>query len=286
MSVATLHPAERRRLKPLLPPEPQHRVLLRPLGAGDARSIIATSAARNFVEALFEDLAAADWRNRLAAMRGRRRAADGILLLSLPVHRKFQIALFEAVCDQPGMPRLDPKKIASSGMVVRRWRGGRWSGWMKQGKHVSGWLPIGLPDADPDPVQRASSHPANRAARAAIARRHPPSNLAEEVIPLFPAPPALCEARKRTILFGLIPVAGDDRSDDPPPPLNYAALPSGQRREMEKHLSGYLKERPKLALPKAGAVLSRTWNVMAQPAGGGEPGQLHSLGLFLQQMLV
>lgn len=286
MTLAALHPAERRRLQAIMPPEPHHRVLLRPLGAGDEKTIIATSAARNFVQALFEDLAVDDWRTRLAAMRGRRRGSDGRLVLSLPVHRKFQIALFEAVCDQPGMPRLDPKRIASNGMVIRRWRDGRWWGWMKRGKHVSGWLKLGQLDADPDPAMRAASHPANRAARALIARSRPPSLLEEEVVPLYLAPPDVCEARKRTILFGLIPVADDARSDEPPPRLDYAALPAAERGEMVGHLSEYLKKRPKLAMPRAGALLSRDWNIMKLPAGGGEPGQLHSLGVFLQQMLV
>lgn len=271
----------------MLPPEPHHDVVLRPLGGGDARTIIATSEARKFVEALFEDLAAADWRARLAAMRGKRRDGDGLLKLSLPVHRKFQLALFEAVCRQPGMPRLDPSKIASNGLVVRRYRGGRWAGWMKQGKRVSGWLPIGLADADPDPVHRQTAHPANRGARALIARNKPPSLLSEEVIPLHMPPPDVCAALKRTVLFAVIPVASDDRSDEPPAALDYTALPAPQRADMETHLSEYLKQRPRLELPKAGEVLRTSWNVLGTtPSADPEWPRLNALGIFLQQMLV
>src|SRR5207237_541401 len=138
-----------------------------------------------------------DWKSRLAAMRGIRRDTDGRLKLSLPIHRSHQLALFEAVCLQPGTPRLDPKKIVSQGLVIRRYRAGRWQGWMNQGKKVSGWLDIGLTDADPDPVRRRSSHPANRAVREAIARTKAPSNLAEEVVDLYLAPPDVCSARGR-----------------------------------------------------------------------------------------
>ncbi|HEX8238984.1 MAG TPA: hypothetical protein VF574_04505 [Allosphingosinicella sp.] len=286
MSVATLHPAARRRIAPMLPPEPDHDVLLRPLGGGDAKTIIATSEARKFVEALFEDLGAADWQARLAAMRGKRRDPDGLLKLSLPVHRRFQLALFEAVCRQPGMPRLDPSKIASSGLVVRRYRGGKWAGWMKQGKRVSGWLPIALADADPDPVHRQAAHPANRDARALIAKSKPPSLLGEETIPLHLPPPEVCAALKRTVLFAVIPVASDDRSDEPPPALDYSALPAPQRADMELHLSEYLKQRPKLALPNAGEALSRDWNVLGRPTADPDWPRLNALGIFLQQMLV
>jgi hypothetical protein len=287
VSAAALHPAARRRIAPLLPPAPDHDVLLQPLGGGDAKTIIATSEARKFVEALFEDLAAADWQARLAAMRGRRREPDGLLTLSLPVHRKFQLAVFEAVCRQPGMPRLDPSKIASNGLVIRRYRGdGKWAGWMRQGKRVSGWLPIALADADPDPVYRNAAHPANRGARAAIARIKPPSLLAEETIPLHLPPPHVCAALKRTVLFAVIPVASEDRSDAPPPAIDYAALPPRQHADMVEHLSKYLGQMPRLTLPKAGQPLSRDWNVLGAPNGDPEWPRLNPLGIFLQQMLV
>jgi hypothetical protein len=287
VSAAVLHPARQRRLAELMPPGPHHEVLLRPLGGGDARTIIVTSGARNFVEALFEDLAAPDWRARLAALRGARRDEDGLLKLSLPIHRKFQIALFEAACIQPGTPRLDPEKIESQGMVVRRHVARRWHGWMKRGKKVSGWLPLGLTDSDPDPVRRQDCHPANRSVRALLAQRRPPSTMAEETLPLFLAPPEVCEARARTILFGVIPVASDDRSDEPPPRLDYAALPADQRGEMVGHLSAFLKARPPVDLPRAGQPLARDWNILSHPVSPpSDFGQLQSLGLFLQQMLV
>jgi hypothetical protein len=289
VSPVLLHPAERRRLAPLMPPEAHHDVVLRPLGGGDYRTIIATSKISKFVQALFEDLAADDWKTRLAAMRGARRGTDGLLELSLPIHRKYQIALFEAACVQPGAPRLDPRKIASQGLVVRRYGATRWSGWMKQGKKVSGWLPLSLPDSDPDPVHRQAAHPANRAARSLIAKARPPSLLAEEVVPLYVAPPDICEARKRTILFAVIPVSSDERSDDPPPPVDYATLP--ERPDLEAHLSEYLKARPYLAMPRVNQLLSKDWNVMAPPprppaTPAADAGQLKALGTFLQQMMV
>jgi hypothetical protein len=291
VSLDLLHPAQRRRLAPMMPPEPHHEMVLRPIGAGDSRSIIATSRIVKFVQGLFEDLQADDWKTRLAAMRGIRHDPDRYLKLSLPIHRSHQIALFEVVCLQPGSPRLDPKKIVSQGLVIRRYRANRWQGWMNQGKKVSGWLPIGLTDADPDPVKRQASHPANRAAREAIAKTKAPSNLAEEVVDLYLVPPDVCAARGRTILFAVLPIASDARSDDPPPRIDYASLPREDLDLMVGHLSEYLKERPKIALPRAGQVLSKDWNINAAPprppaTPAADAGQLASLGTFLQQLIV
>jgi hypothetical protein len=291
VSLDLLHPAQRRRLAPMMPPEQHHDVVIRPLGAGSGSSVIVTSKIVKFVQGLFEDLQADDWKARLAPMRGIRHDSDRRLKLSLPIHRSHQIALFEVICAQPGSPRLDPKKIASQGLVIRRYRANRWQGWMNQGKKISGWLPIGLADADPDPARRQSSHPANRAAREAIAKAKPPSNLEEEVVDLYLAPPEVCSARGRTILFAVLPIASDARSDDPPPAVDYSRLPKDELDLMVGHLSEYLKERPKIPLPRGGQVLSKDWNVLAgaprPPATpAADAGQLGALGTFLQQMSV
>ena len=287
MSAVALHPAERRKIAAMMPPAAPHDVIVRPLGGGDARTIIATSAAQNFVEALFEDLRADDWNARLAGMRGLRRGTDGRLELGLPIHRKFQIALFEIVCHQPGSPRLDPAKIASQGMVLRRWTSAGWTGWMKSGKSVSGWLPLADPEADPDPAQRAAAHSANAAARSLIARNKGLAPLPEDVIRLYLAPPDVCVACRRTILFGMVPVVSSERSDGPPPRLDYAGLPAADRAEMENHLSEYLKARPPLDMPNRGAVLMPDWKMLdIPPANDVDAGRLHALGIFLQQMLV
>jgi hypothetical protein len=287
VTTLALHPAARRRIARMMPPEPHHDLVLRPLGAGDARTIIATSDAQDFVAGLFETLNAADWRTKLAAMRGSRRGADGLLELGLPVHRKFQIALFEALCRQPGSPRLDPARISAQGMVIRRRRGSRWQGWMKSGRLVSGWLPLAGEDADPDPRKRGAAPAGNRQARALIARQAPSPAAAEEILGLYVAPPDICLARGRTILFGLVPVASNARSDGPADPIDYAnGLSADARSEMVAHFSEYLKARPKLAMPRAGEDLSRDWNVLNPPLPGStDAARLNAFGLFLHQLV-
>ena len=282
-----LHPAQKRMVAATMPPEPVHDLQLRPLGDGDSRSIIATSSAQDFVEALFEDLQAEDWRERLGAMRRKRVASDGVLGLSLPMHRRFQIALFEAWCAGPGRPRLDPAKITSSGIVVRRIRGDQREGWMKRGRSIDGWTPITWPDRDPDPARAGLADPGNAAIRAIIAQSHgrtgkPP---AETVHALFPAPPEVCEATGKTVLFAVIPVSSNEVSDLPPPAINFQALPAADRAQMVEPFSAFLKDRPEIDLPRKQQVLDPGWNVLAPQTMQSEP-QLASLGTFLHQAMV
>ena len=281
-----LHPAERRRLATKMPPEPSHDIQLRPLGDGNASSIIVTSSAQDFVEALLEDLKAPDWRARLDGMRRRRVGSDGVLGLSLPMHRRFQIALYEAWCAGPGRPRLDPARIASSGIVVRRLRGAQRQGWMKRGKSIDGWTVLTQPNIDPDPKLANASDPANAAIRALIETRRGVSKkpAAETVHALYPAPPEVCAAIGRTVLFAVIPVASSETSDLPPPAINFQTLTVKDRDEMIKHFSEFLKGRPETPLPRKGEQLSADWNIL-DPASIAANPQLEPLGLFLHQMM-
>ena len=287
VTAALLHPAQARRMAAKMPPAETHEVQLRPLGRGDARSIIVTSAAQDFVAALFEDLQAPDWRSRLDAMRRRRVGSDGVLGLSQPTHRRFQIALFEAFCARPGSPRLDPARIESSGLVLRLVRGSRRAGWMKRGKTIEGWGLLDRPDLDPDPARAASANPANAAILSVIAARRgaPARPAAETVHALFPAPPEVCAALGRTVLFAVIPVVSTETSDLSPPGIDYQSLPAADRQAMVDHLSGYLKARSELAMPRAGEELAPGWNVL-EAATAAADARLALVGTFLHQAVV
>jgi hypothetical protein len=287
VTVNLLHPAERRRIAARMPREPAHDIQLRPLGDGDSRSIIVTSSAQDFVDALLEDLKSPDWRNRLSAMRRRRVGSDDILGLSLPMHRRFQIALFEAWCAGPGRPRLDPAKISGSGIVVRRQNGSQREGWMKRGKSIDGWTVLTQPNTDPDPKLANAPDPGNAAIRAIIDARRGVAEkpAAETVHALYPAPPEVCAALGKTVLFAIIPVSSSETSDLPPPAINFQALPAKDRKEMTDHFSEYLKARPQMEMPRAGAVLSPDWNILDIASIAAEP-RLGPLGVFLQQMMM
>jgi hypothetical protein len=155
---------------------------------------------------------------------------DGVLRLFQPVHQVFHLVLLEAVCDlydQPGLqPRLDPQRIESAGLVVRRFGTDLTTveGWRQSGAAFRGWvsfddLASSSPerDLDPDPDRRP---PGLESGNAEINRRlgrsplaPAPSSLRETTSPLFVAPPSVCEAIGKTVLYGVIPLASSEQSE-------------------------------------------------------------------------
>lgn len=152
-----------------------------------------------------------------------------------PAQRTFYLVLLEAACNEFGEPRLEPKQIESAGLVIRRIRhdnagkpmrlpSGDFSeeGWLQDEGAPVGWLPLEYSqrDDDPEPVRR---RPQLRAGHPEIDRQlaaltGDTSNLAESTVPLFVAPPTVCAAAKRTLLYGLLPVTSAEFSTTPTPP--------------------------------------------------------------------
>jgi hypothetical protein len=295
VTATAMHPAERRRIEARIAPPVEHDVILRPLGSklldptatGPFADLIATSTEHAFFEALVADLVRPDWRARLDAMRRRRVGNDGKLELSLPLHDRKQIVLFEAVCRRPGSPRLDTQKITASGLVVRRRSPGGRQAWLKANGRIVGWQAANeAADYDPDPQQRRTSHKANAAIRKAIAERKGLSgDASEQVTTMFVLPPEVCEARGRTILFGVIPVVSAERVDGPGPSIDFTNLDAEDKGEIVAHLTPYLKQRAPTPMPRAGAALDAEWNVLTDPldADKNPDTQMKKFGLFLHQ---
>ncbi len=297
VTATALHPAERRRLEARIAPPVDHDVILRPLGStlldptasGPFADIIATSGEKAFFEALVADLVRPDWRARLDAMRRTRVGDDGKLELSPPLHDRMQLVLLEAVCRRPGSPRLDAQKITASGLVVRRRSSGGRQAWLKANGRILGWRTANeAADYDPDPQQRRASHKANAAIRKAIAERKGVSDEAsEQVTTLFVLPPEVCEARGRTILFGVIPVVSSETAEGPGPSIDFTNLDAEDKGEIVAHLTPYLKQRSPTPMPRAGEALDAEWNVITDPldADKNPDTQMKKFGLFLHQAI-
>lgn len=310
MLAEKLHPAQRRRLAATTPEPATHEVILRPLGSrlmggaphGGFADVIHTSRSDTWTKTLLADLEAPDWQAKIRAMRGERRSngQTGLLELHLPTHKRYQIALFEVVCKRPGTPRLDARMITGSGMVLRRQHpqvAGSYQSWLTLDGRRLGWKSADERESyDPDASQRRNCHKANAAIRAAIAKSKPfGDQTSEAIFPLHVAPPRVCEARGKTILFGMIPVASNEVEDELPPTINYATLDQGDRADMVGHLSSYLKPRSALPMPRAGQLLHRDWNVLTlsvfpspDPANPDpmtvETDRLRAFGIFLHQL--
>ena len=81
-------------------------------------------------------------RQQLAATRN----AAQVLKLFQPMQRQFHLALVEAWCDTAGTPRIDPARVDSAGLVLRRMRNdasGRYlEGWVKGAGRLRGWARV------------------------------------------------------------------------------------------------------------------------------------------------
>jgi hypothetical protein len=236
----------------------------------------------DFIPAILEELKADSGRARLLDMLANRKDENGNLKLLQPVHRAFNVALLEAYCATPGSPRLDARRIESAGLVLRRRRGGAtgWDAWMHAPDAVAsadkprlrGWVALDkLADAErvkaePDPKRRP---PAISAGHPVIDRRlslrSAGEHLAEEVAPLFVAPPQVCDAAQRTVLYGLVPVTSSEQSEAPAPVPDYldtAAAPGEKsaRDQIREHLSGYLRAQgAAAALPFPQQLIDAGW---------------------------
>ena len=132
----------------------------------------------DFVPHLLSELQSTQGRGRLESAVQERSEPRIPVKLEQPVHRAFNLVLAEALCLVPGEPRVDPARIESAGLVVRRQGKAGLEGWLKQGGRALGWQPLpgGAGDADsaydPDPERR---RPQARRQRPAAA---PPRQLA------------------------------------------------------------------------------------------------------------
>jgi hypothetical protein len=297
-----------------------HAVLLRPpreLDPGAAARAAAVAGAPailqrgddDFVDAILEELRSDAGRAGLATNLAAARVG-GVLKLFQPVQRQFHVAVLEAVCDAPGFPRIDPARVESAGMVLRRVQFRRRAsdalqrgrsaarvpvreGWMRAAGRLRGWVEID-PHAEAD--ERHDPSPANRLARKALgppalARRLaaqaaelPGALLAEDVLPLFLAPPDVCTEAGKTLYYGLVPTTSSDVSEAP------GEMPSGFEpgsTAFRNHLMGPLRG-DAATLPGGGSAVQPAWRDIADipPDPGGHQALVTVFVKLLRQLAI
>jgi hypothetical protein len=123
---------------------------------------------------------------------------------------------------------------------------------MQSGKKFQGWVSLRGHelDRDPDPARRPpelkSGHPEINRRLAVLNGFSEPHS--ESVSRLFPAPPEVCQAAKRTLFFGLIPVVSSEISEAP-------SFPAFTADDLIRHLHPLLQAREARSLPSAGKRL-------------------------------
>lgn len=252
---------------------------------------------QDFVDGLWDDLRAADAMAKLTALAPHRTTPRGfarpLARLFAPAQRVFNLAVFEAFCDhvgviaqpgnalqpfRPGVPRLDPAKIESKGMVLRRVlatpvNGARYEAWVRSGTKAFGWDAIDPDHEDDDPAadRRAPAAsignaalnarlPSNVRARSALSRRlaRETTPVHEHTMPLFVAPPDVAQATGKTVLFATIQVASTEQSESPAAAPGYGQ-DAGERTLLRGHLVDPLAAGGPRPFNRAGETFDSAW---------------------------
>jgi hypothetical protein len=181
----------------------------------------------DFVESTIADLRSATGRASLRDRLASTRNASQVLKLFQPVQRQFHLAVIEAWCDAPGTPRIDPAKVDSAGLVLRRLRtdgsGRSLEAWVKSGGRLRGWVRVAQSAEQASPVAlhrlaRRSVSPSIDRELTRFALEREDALLDEHVVPLFMAPPDVCSEARKTLFYGLVPTASAEIADVPVDP--------------------------------------------------------------------
>lgn len=247
----------------------------------------------DFIEATLEALRNGESRSALAEDLADARNA-GVLKLFQPMQRQFHVAVMEAFCDMPGVPRVDPKKIESAGMVVRRVRGdGRREAWMRTPGEVRGWLPVADeaesnkrhdPSAERRLALKAIGPPSLSKQLVAHAAQLPGALLSEDVIPMFVAPPDVCAEAGHTLYYCIVPTSSSELSSAP------VEMPSGfgpASTSFRNHLVGGLQGAA-MTFEFAGQNVDPLWRIPGDiPKGStGHNALLNKFILLLRQVAI
>lgn len=271
----------------------------RGLRPGDAAPALVQRSDDDFVAATVEQLRDAGGRAALAAQYPASRNASRVLKLFQPVQRQFHLALIEAWCDAPGLPRIDPARVDSAGLVVRRIRsdGHRsWTeGWMSERGRLRGWARIdrlGAGDGDPQPARRLAAPGLGASLDRALQQQalaQPDALLEESTSPLFAAPPDICAAAGSSLWYGIVATTSSELAAEPAPEdETFGESFGAESRDFALHLVGPLRGEADRYAPDGsdglvGRPLHPAWFEAiempgAAPPAGMDPGDWARLG--------
>ncbi len=191
----------------LAPPAAHRARILTPWYGGSGRASLHRYLSDDFVPQFLHDLAegSLDDPDAKAWLEEDRFGEGGSLVLRQPVHRAFYLVSAEVCCDVPGRPPLDPKKIASAGMVIRRDApGAADEAWTLLRGVAIGWEPA-LSGVDPDVARRAAR------VRGLPFRDDGRPYSGELTHPMHSTTAVDAQGRRRTIVWGFVPVGSGSR---------------------------------------------------------------------------
>lgn len=150
-----------------------------------------------------------------------------------PVQRIVHVAMLQLSCNSVGSPRLDPTRVESAGVVIRRivqkqgvnQLDASPSAWMTASDGSCQWTALnGLQESlDPDPGRRPQLQSGQAGLDQLLALQTLSNATTETSSPAFVAPPATCNAAGRTIVYAVLPTASSEVSTNPPIAPQYDA---------------------------------------------------------------
>ncbi len=209
-------------------------------------------------------------------------------VLYQPVQRMVNVAMVKLNCDSIGCPRVDPTRILSAGVVVRRairfpgangnpaWDDvDKLSAWMKNSSGKSKWTVLrpNQADLDPDPTQRPQLSSGLAELDKQLAQLSLSTACTESTTPAFAAPPATNSSLGRTVVYAVIPTASSEVTDTQP-----ASPPNIQSSDIVNMLPALLLSNAMPVTPPiAGTVVDYRWmtddflNQIYPPQSGPSP---------------
>lgn len=226
---------------------------------------------QDFVARFLHELQHKDGLSRLKKKIAATRSKDQILRLYQPVHRIYHMVLIDVSCTQPGEPRIDPKKIVTSGLVIRRLTSkGAALGWMKREGEIVGWRPLpssskadnksgtkGELDYDPVPALRNTRA---LGSNVTLLKQLQPANnesvfYEEDFVNMFPTTPEIIDTHGKTFLYGVVPLTSSETSE-----VDKSDVPF-TKKDISGRMPAFLKAggSSRSGLPPTGSTLYQTY---------------------------
>ncbi len=256
--------------------QPPHDIALgapRGVAQGGAPLLLQRSDG-DFIDAVLDEITSAEGRAKLLATRAAARTQRQVLKLFQPIQRQHHLAVLEAWCDTPGTPRLDPARVESAGLVVRRVRragSATEEGWMRSRGRLRGWLPVQrIGGAARDPASQLRLHSGHTGVAdidhelVQLALQREDTLLNEHVVPMFVAPPEVCKAAGKTVYYGLVPTVSGEQAETAPV-FDEANTFGPESADFRNHLVQALRGEA-MEFPLEGETLNPAWTEAAEIA--------------------
>lgn len=195
--------------------------------------------------------------------------------LYLPMHCHFHLVACELVCDRPGAPRIDTKRVVKAGLVVRRFIADaassrpRWEDWIPSPHGGGIWTEIadeamktihGAERAlDPEALQADVFGAGQAEAHGLLGVGADPRialRLSTYPLAALPATPALVEVKKHTARYGFLPITASEKERELPDTTeDPLAIAQAFAKVAEEHLQARVVDHAAAIRARIGAAL-------------------------------